>query len=370
MKKVLFATTALVGTGLVAAQAQAADPIKLSVGGYMEQWVGFADNDNINNTVDYADFDTQSDTEIFFKGSTKLDNGLTVSVRMDLEADHPAGGMDDSYMSIGSDSYGTLIIGQTKHAAYTIQNSAPDVGIGFADGDMNNWVVQPGGFAGRNDSFSKPAVAGADDGNKIVYLSPSFFGLTLGGSYAPETADGNTIPDRRTTTEGASWSAGAVYANEFEGVGFSINGGVARQGDDTITIGSATLYEAGAKLTYGGFTLSGGYLRTKQSDAQQTSSAVGRVSLDGYGYDVGLAYATGPYKVSISYGHQQEEGLINDADSDEVDAWMLSGAYNMGPGIDLKASLFSVDWQGEVQNDNGADDNDGWGVVAGIKASF
>ncbi|MFH1805691.1 MAG: porin, partial [Pseudomonadota bacterium] len=45
MKKILIATTALAAVAF-AGQAQASEKIKLSLGGYMEQWVGFSDEDN------------------------------------------------------------------------------------------------------------------------------------------------------------------------------------------------------------------------------------------------------------------------------------------------------------------------------------
>lgn len=44
MKKILVASSALVAVAF-AGQAQASEPIKLSVGGYMNQWAGFADQE-------------------------------------------------------------------------------------------------------------------------------------------------------------------------------------------------------------------------------------------------------------------------------------------------------------------------------------
>ncbi|WP_296992533.1 hypothetical protein [Thalassospira sp. UBA1131] len=45
MKKILFATSAIVAVA-AAGSAQASEPIQLSVGGFMNQWIGFADEDN------------------------------------------------------------------------------------------------------------------------------------------------------------------------------------------------------------------------------------------------------------------------------------------------------------------------------------
>jgi len=46
MKKVLLGTTALVSAGFAAQTAQAADPIELSIGGYHNWLVFYADNDS------------------------------------------------------------------------------------------------------------------------------------------------------------------------------------------------------------------------------------------------------------------------------------------------------------------------------------
>ena len=39
MKKILFASTALVAVGMTAGTAQASDPIKLQLGGFSKWWV-------------------------------------------------------------------------------------------------------------------------------------------------------------------------------------------------------------------------------------------------------------------------------------------------------------------------------------------
>ena len=55
MRKVLLGCTALVAAGMVAAPpaAQAAnEKIKLGLGGYMEQWFGYTDQDNVGGATD------------------------------------------------------------------------------------------------------------------------------------------------------------------------------------------------------------------------------------------------------------------------------------------------------------------------------
>ena len=47
---------------------------------------------------------------------------------------------------------------------------------------------------------------------------------------------------------------------------------------------------------------------------------------------------------------------------------MLSAGYNMGPGIDMKASLFQAEYIDEAKT--AALKNKGWGIVAGVDLAF
>ena len=96
MKKILLGSTAIVAAGMIASvpSANAASKMKLSVGGYMEQWVGFTSGD-YGAGQDYSGFSTVSDGEIHFKGKTKLDNGITVGVNVQLEAQQGGDQIDE-----------------------------------------------------------------------------------------------------------------------------------------------------------------------------------------------------------------------------------------------------------------------------------
>ena len=83
MKKSLLATTALAALGVatVAAPASAAG-FEMKVGGFMEQWFGYSDNSN-SAQPDSDVMEQHSDTEIHFKASQTLDNGLKVGATVE-----------------------------------------------------------------------------------------------------------------------------------------------------------------------------------------------------------------------------------------------------------------------------------------------
>ena len=142
MKKFLLGSTAIVAAAAVAAPAVAAEKIQLSVGGYMQQYIGFASNESDTGRTDYRSFDVQSDTEIHFAGSTTLDNGLKFAVKVEMEADgeDANGSIDESWLEVSSDSFGSLKLGYDDPVTGLAHNTAPNYGPGF--GDADTWVVQ------------------------------------------------------------------------------------------------------------------------------------------------------------------------------------------------------------------------------------
>ena len=107
MKKLLVASTALVAFAAVNS-AQAADPIKLTVGGYMNQYVGYTDQDE-DGQENFAEVNINSETELYFRGSTTLDNGLTVGVNIDRYSDRNDTGGDDVFLQISSEDRKSVV---------------------------------------------------------------------------------------------------------------------------------------------------------------------------------------------------------------------------------------------------------------------
>src|SRR5262247_3711016 len=113
MKRVaLLGSTALFGAGMIANTAMAADGIKLSVGGFFKTayMVNFDDDSegeagNERNTDGFF-----SDAEIYFRGSTVLDNGLEVGARVELEGETDSDQIDEAWIFF-SGGFGEIHIG-------------------------------------------------------------------------------------------------------------------------------------------------------------------------------------------------------------------------------------------------------------------
>jgi opacity protein-like surface antigen len=189
MKKTLLATTALAALGAVAVAgpAMAAEKIKLSVGGYMEQWFGYGSSD-VADENDRSGFDQQSDSEIFFSGKTTLDNGLTVGVNVQLEGESSTDEIDEAYAFVQG-SFGEFGMGSENGPAYKMHFGLASHGAGIDEGDGPNWI------AGLNSALNRSSTsAGIDnDNNKIWYISPRVLGIQVGISFDPNDAQDSDV---------------------------------------------------------------------------------------------------------------------------------------------------------------------------------
>ena len=364
MKKTLIATTALVAAGMLASPASAAEKIKLGVSGFMENWVGFATQQSAFETgagtafeSNYNDIDVQQDSELTFSGSSKLDNGITVKAVLEIEADRGATGRDSVAVYLSSPSMGTVLIGADKTPTWGMKKEAPDVGIDRTDSD--NWIVNPG----SNSAQERPYVDGLSDAHKIGYKSPSFGGLQIGASYAPDSATTQTGMTNMNTGAGSEYDVGVAYNGKFGGT--SVGAALIWHGEETqANNGDRDIITGGLSVSMSGITVGGAYTQISDDDG----SVAGRTSTDGDFYNVGVSYKAGPTSVSLSYAHGEAEGLTSTAADDERSVIMLSAGYNMGPGIDMKASLFQAEYIDEAKT--AALKNKGWGIVAGVDLAF
>lgn len=384
MKKLLVASTALVAFAAVNS-AQAADPIKISVGGYMNQFVGYTDQDD-DGSQDFVEVNINSETELYFRGSTTLDNGLTIGVNIDRYSDRDDSSGDDVFLQISSDTIGKIRVGQTKGAAYALSHTSPSVGaVGNNDGDVQDWISRPSNITADQTHTASES----NDGQKIVYWTPNFAGFQaglsygvnrnnaglegpinvggLGGQSSTLNADG-TISTTNNNNDTA-WDAGIAYNGEFSGV--SVGADVTYQRDfNAGTTGTAVedrdAVRFGASVGFAGFTVGGSYRDTDNEGSVK--------DVDANGWDLGVSYATGPYAVSLTYMELTQDTAANSGLEHQNTTWVLGGSYDMGAGVTLVGSVFNAEYDNGTTygagETNSTADNEGFGVVTGLKVSF
>ena len=376
MKKLILGSTALVGVASLANAAQASDGIKLDVGGFFQTvYQGVFDNKSGHHFGEGRNVDHFThNAEVWFKGETTLDNGLTVGARIELEGENAADQIDKSFV-YWSGGFGK-------------------VQIGSQDGPIGGYCILPPGATSNFSAFS-PNVWGSNDpvgsnaacidvlGNSqsILYATPVFSGFQLRLGYTPSnnaedyTQDGVNGPGTPTNPDGTahhSFAAYATYNYAGDGWGVDWGGGGSWQGKFNGTEGGndgkSQAYQTGLNLTFGNFGVGGvmEYFNTGGDD-NNAWVAGGGVS---YGID---AWTVG---LQGSHGHYDGEGpalsfASNPGGSRNLNRVILTGNYALGPGVDVDAEL-GYSWFHD-SGDAADSDTDGYHAVSvalGSKLTF
>lgn len=318
MKKILLATTALVGfTGAAAAE--------VTLSGYAE--IGIAGGD-VNPVQFWDDFD------VTFTLSGETDSGLSFGATMDLD-------------EVGDDC-GT--------GATIFTNTSTIAGVGVCQGG-------DGIFAN----------GGGDTEEHSVWVSGSFGKVSLGdidGAVdwaVPEIYMGTALADDFSTHAGAYWNTGldgiydgqvARYDYSFGdfGVAFSMEMDDGPLGSSVVTVTTTGGSTFTTPYVYGDPAWGLGFNWTGDLSGTTVSAGIGyqsNGSLDvvALGVDVDL---TGGFSFNLGYA----DGNLF-ASNVDTNWWGIAAGYQTGP------MLFQVNW-GEYSDDqaNGYTGTDGWGFVA------
>ncbi len=440
MKKILVATTALIAAGLVSTGVEAADKVKLELGGFSKWFVVGAWQQNSYERAAKRSFnnvDIKGQSDITFSGSTKLDNGLDVGVftamragtNTGIDGDDQNNIIDRAYLYVAS-GYGKVIMGVVQNGTHLLHVQAPEsIGQWGEDGLLTNGAIiqRPVNNADLNSSITSAesylngralgvrgingngvmstSILPGQNGGKvegITYVTPTFYGLTLGGSYIPNDAKNVRGPVNTGATIHDIFGIGANYTNNFGDVGVKASFGWARgsigrnwawnghEGVSSVEGQNVNFFNAGLNFSYAGFTL-GGSFRWNEHDVRSggigteginlTGNAAGRTgmfgfSMNGHAWDAGLMYASGPWAASISYFGSRMDGMsrTNWGQKEEVTFVQASAKYDLGPGVALQGLVGYGDYKASTQGANivrsDAAKNSGWTALTGVAVQF
>ncbi|MDG2481620.1 MAG: porin [Alphaproteobacteria bacterium] len=376
MKKLLLGTTALVSAGFVAQNAQAADPIELSIGGYHNWAFFFADNDSNPATgtlpaepgFGLGDHDLKFSGEVQLRGSTVLDNGLEVGVRIEIEGETQGDQMDENYAWIEG-SFGTFRFGNDDPASAQMATAAPYLNYVFGANSATVFVNGMSQYFARsgaaNNTLRSRFSAGAYatfatfpnqsfDDAQLIYFSPVFNGFQFGVSYAPNNTEAlpaatyllpvkaGTASTSPAFTHGQVYSVAGRYDGSVGDVGVTVAAGWMRMEDKAVNNAplastSSEAVDVGLVLYFGNWGVGGSYLST--DDWHNVAGT------DTEAYDLGIAYwSDGAWSAGVYWLHQEIDytagNLVAGANiTDEIDQYRLMGQYDLGPGVSVTGAL-------------------------------
>ena len=380
-KRKLLAMSALTGALALAGSGALADgkpvPIKLLLSGKFEVLGGYAaqrqsfeksSDADVDGTTHYGALNILSSSEIHVTGSTRLENGLTVSVVVEFEGDqftHNGSGSDNaidkSYLAVAG-SFGQIRIGSTNAGSHDLVNTAPNVGaLSHDGGDTDDWILQPG-----NSAVGGPDTdIGAGDITRIAYVSQEIGGFTLGASYQPTAATTETMPaiGGNSGADAQTYDIGIAYAGMFGQAAFSADVQYYRvQGGAAVSVES---WRGGANLRLGRLALGGSYRRLRDTASGVSGTAA---SSDEDAWEIGFTYAGSGWSAGLAMATANRPLSNAVPGGDSVTKYVLGVSYNISTGVDLLGSIAHVVWQDELTADS--NNNSGFAVVTGIAVTF
>ncbi len=353
MKNLLIGTTAIVAVAAFAGAAQAKD-VSLKVGGYLNIGAGVGQFPNTSFGLTSAeagddgdsvsDFHIIRDGEIQFTAKGTLDNGITITGRVELEVFGGANGSDDTidenWVEVET-AFGSVLIGSNDSAGYNLARGFPSSYALNAIGDTTSSFTP-----GEIDTF------GNSDNRAVHYYTPNIAGFEAGISYANDTSsDGDDDSQAGDFDNGDNLiSAGIGYSNTFGDFDFAISGNYEYREDDGED-DEDNAYGIGLELGYAGFSAVGRYEFEDRADDDEINRIL-----------AGLDYKTGPWQFGIQGGYEEIEE--DGGDETEVLKAQVGAKYALGDGVSLEGNVE----YGSLDED-GADEEDAFGgaLLLGVK---
>ncbi|WP_284265031.1 porin [Roseicyclus amphidinii] len=339
MKKVLFATTALVATtGFAAADVSLKGSAQMGLQG-----------------GDGAVTQFVQDIDVTFSLSGASDNGLTFGAAVDLDENAGGVGTDDAGVAIFvSGDFGTLTMGDTDGA---LDWALTEAAVGNA-GSINDDETGHAGFLGSYGD-------GIYDGQILRYdYTVGDFGVAV----SLEMDDTNTVDD--------GYAFGARYGMAFAGgsvdFGIGYQSAVIDAGNDFLP-GNVDAAEVGLVAYAGpGEELDVDIIGVSAAVALDNGLSAGlqysnwdvsgtTISGDIKHLGLGVGYTFDAVTVSANWGQYDVSAA---GSSGDITGWGLAAAYDFGGGLSAHAGYGSSDYT----DFGGSNDLDTWSL--GLNMSF
>ncbi len=375
MRKILLATTALVGFAVAGAAQAATAPLNVTVGGDINFVAGaFHEAEMAGATNDPTGADFETLYSLTFGITGKAANGIEYGGNLTL--DNKPNALNNYSPAVAGAGADQLVV--TK-ADIFMSGAYGKVQFGDARGALDLAVTAPsvGGtlytdFLNTNNSFATDLVAGIDDGTdystNVTYYTPKV-GSDLGKvqaaiTYVPKMGDmgSDVILDQSNTYKNVIKGA-IAYTGNVKGV--ALNGSVDIINGTTqaapAVLEDFTAWGVGLAGTYQGVTIGATYADNGDYNTTNTQKEQRIVT-------AGIKYEFGKYAVGFDYvnGEGQSAAAFANDRVKSLDVYNFGGSYTWAPG--LTTTVNGVFFDQDVNTANS--DNKGYVFLLSQKLAF
>lgn len=319
MKKILFATTALVASAGVASA-------EVALSGMAEMGIiGGETNGNAMVTQFHTDID------VTFTMSGEADNGLTFGATVDLDENGAFGnttqGGETIFVSAGG---ATLTMGDTDGAFDAALQE-----MNLASGSINDDETAHVGFRGNGN------LDGGYDG-QVARFDYAFSGVTA--SLSAEIDD--------TDTFSPIWGIGVRYEGDFNGVALGV--GLGYQSADADNDGTVPGFPVGLAQNGYGISVDAGFTNGVSVGAQYSVfdfSHVAGAEDHASHVGLGLGYEMNALAIGVNWGQWTDR---NGVDGRDWSGFGMAASYDFGGGLSAHLGYGNSERDGTAANPDGS----------------
>lgn len=298
-----------------------------------------------------------------------LEYGATLEVRMSDGAVGTTGTGNTLFLRryngyVGTPTAGRLYFGPENNALGRLASGTSMEDFDYWGGF--NGDVPTAGNAATTLNFVSLRTSRFYTTNKIVYISPSYAGFSVGGAWEPSQSTG----DAQAANSNAATNAAGSQTSSFAGpqnlrrntldiaaqykaslgpvamtsfVGYLQSGHVVDNTATAVTrqFKDLKVLAAGARVTYGAIAV-GGMVNAGDIDANGGGSLIRQGNKRGLNVIAGIQYIVGPVIMGVQYLNNDTAGNFNPnflrSNLHEVGV-VVGGAYDWAPGATLYASF-------------------------------
>lgn len=370
MKKLLLATTSLVGAAALAASASAAAP-ELSISGNLDVRMVGGQNQATAQTTATNPAQTGETTRVG-NGGWNMANSNSVS-----EIKFNANGETDDGISYGADVQYRYLISATDEAFIYISGDFGKIVLGQDDGAYNATVPYAGsvgagpyGIDGGTTGMEPQLNAAYNDSNKIKFQSNDMNGLKFNVSIDPEQTDANAggtdVNYENMVEAGVSYSASVGEGSFTIAAAHIMASAVQTSVDATARIEDMSETGFGVKASFGPVSVAASISDEGDSGLTQTQTTSDGMSGAVY-RSIGASYDLGAATVSAS--HATTEWDTGATTSTDESLTVFEAGFEIMPGM---AGYAGVALSESVTNGDNDVTNDfeGTTYVVGTTISF
>lgn len=332
---------AIVSLGMLCLSGSAYGATSMGVKGYVNWYVGYADQDAMNNSGNTNPVDVMGDVELHMKGETVMENGIkaglfllfnggTVAYNPETDAE-----VKFSYVYLES-PFGKIMLGLQDNVGKQVYYGATDVGVfGVNGSEVFNFIAQRP-LNRMEDARINPR----SRRNQISYISPKINGVQMGVSYLPGSnldTDDNTL-DRLPDFKSAVVAA-ITYDVEIFGRLIGVSGGASK-----MERADGDRYEYGFGLRWMTMwdVFIGGGMKIRHTEQTPGKNP--------YIWNVSVGYEGKERSVSFAFQQGKDANPVAGGGFD-TKLWMLSGRHTIVTGTDAFMTLAYTKERGNFSGD-------------------